>query len=124
MRNLAPPPHPELKKEKEPKEKENKTYRHTQHPGPIMPPRQPPLLIRKLPRAINTRAPRPIAINKIPSLDHEIANDAVEPAVLVALRPAQVVLRLARAILAEILGGARHAVGVQLHFDSAEGFAA
>lgn len=34
------------------------------------------------------------------------------------------VLRLAGAELAEVLGGARDSVGVELHFDAAEGFAA
>lgn len=100
------------------------TYRHTQHPPLIMPHLQPGLLVRKLPRPIHRRAARSIAINEIPSLHHEIADNAVEAAVLVALRPAQVVFRLARAELAEVLGGAGHLVGVEQHFDAAEGLAA
>ena len=89
-----------------------------------MPPPQTLSLILKLPRPINTRAPRPIAIHKISSLDHEILDHTVELAALVALRAAQVVLGLAGAELAEVLGGARDGVGVQLHFDAAEGLAA
>ena len=89
-----------------------------------MPRLQPSLLVRKLPRPINRRAARPVPIDEIPALDHEIADHAVEAAVLVALRPAQVVFRLARAELAEVLGGAGHFVGVEQHFDAAQGLAA
>ena len=89
-----------------------------------MPHLQPSLLVRKLPRPIDRRTPRPVAVDEIPALDHEIADHAVEAAVLVALRPAQVVLRLAGAELAEVLGGAGHLVGVEQHFDAAEGLAA
>ena len=89
-----------------------------------MPQLQPGLLIRKLPRPIHRRAARPVPIDEIPSLHHEIADNAVEATVLVALRPAQVVFRLARAELAEVLGGAGHLVGVEQHFDAAEGLAA
>lgn len=89
-----------------------------------MPPPQPLRLILELPRPINRRTPRPIAINKIPSLDHEILDHAVELRALVALRAAEVVLRLAGAELAEVFGGARDGVGVEEHFDAAEGFAA
>jgi hypothetical protein len=35
-----------------------------------------------------------------------------------------VVFRLARAELAEVLGGAGHLIGVEQHFDAAEGLAA
>lgn len=118
-------PSPRQPNDKKGKEKEkSETYRHTQHPSLIMPQLQPRLLIRKLPRPIHRRAARSIAINEIPSLHHEIADNAVEAAVLVALRPAQVVFRLARAELAEVLGGAGHLVGVEQHFDAAEGLAA
>ena len=89
-----------------------------------MPPPQPLRLVPKLPRPIDARAPRAIAVDKIPSLDHEVLDHAVELAALVALRAAQVVLGLAGAELAEVLGGARDGVGVQLHFDAAEGLAA
>ena len=89
-----------------------------------MPPPQTLSLILKLPRPINARATRTIAIHKIPSLDHEVLDHAVELAALVPLRAAQVVFRLAGAELAEVLGGARDGVGVELHFDAAEGFAA
>ena len=103
---------------------EDQTHRHTQHPGLIMPPPQSLRLILKLPRPINARATRTIAIHKIPSLDHEVLDHAVELAALVPLRAAQVIFRLAGAELAEVLGGARDGVGVELHFDAAEGFAA
>jgi hypothetical protein len=106
------------------KEKGEKTHRHTQNPSLIMPPPQPLRLILKLPRPINARAARPIAIHKISPLDHEILDHAVELAALVALRAAQVVFRLAGAELAEVFCGARDGVGVELHFDAAEGLAA
>lgn len=109
---------------KEEKGKGEKTHSHTQNPRLIMPPPQPLRLILKLPGAINTRTPRPIAIDKITSLDHKVFNNTVELAALVALRAAQVVLGLAGAELAEVLGGARDSVGVELHFDTAEGLAA
>ena len=118
-------PSPHQPNENKGKEKEkSETYRHTQHPSLIMPQLQTRLLIRKLPRPINRSTPSPIPIDEIPALDHKIAYNAVEAAVLVALRPAQVVFRLARAELAEVLGGAGHGVGVEQHFDAAEGLAA
>ena len=89
-----------------------------------MPPPQPLRLILKLPRPIDRRTPRAIPINKISSLNHEILDHAVELRALVALRAAEVVFRLAGAELAEVLGGARDGVGVEEHFDAAEGFAA
>ena len=85
-----------------------------------MPPPQPLRLIRKLPRPINTRAPRPVAIDEIPSLDHEVPDHAVEPAALVALRAAQVVLGLAGAELTEVLSCTWHYIFEQFHLDAAE----
>jgi len=106
------------------RKKRRKTHSHTQYPRLIMPLPQPLRLILKLPGPINARAPRSIAVYEVTSLDHEIFDHAVELAALVALRAAQVVLGLAGAELAEVLGGARDGVGVELHFDAAEGFAA
>lgn len=48
--------------------------------------------------------------------------DAVELGPLVALRPPQVVLSLARAELPEVLGCLRDDVGEELKLDPAEGF--
>jgi hypothetical protein len=89
-----------------------------------MPPPQPLLLVLELPRTIDRSTPRSVSINEIAALDHEVFDDTVEFAAFVALRTAQVVFRLASAELAEIFGSARHAVGVELHFDASEGFAA
>jgi hypothetical protein len=102
----------------------HQTHRHTQHADLIMLPPQPLRLVLELPRPIDRGTASSIAINEISSLDHEVFDDSVEFAAFVALRAAQVVFRLARAELAEVLGGARDGVGVELHFDAAQGFAA
>ena len=109
---------------REKKETTRKTHRHAQHPLLIMPHPQALRLIPKLPRPIDARAPRPVTVDEVAALDHEVLDDAVELGALVALRAAHGVLGLTGAELAEVLGGARHGVGVQLHFDAAEGFAA
>lgn len=82
------------------------------------------VLIRKTLRAIDTRAPRPIPIQEIATLNHEILNHAVEYAVLVALRPASTVLGFACAKLAEVFCCSGYDVREKFHFDAAEWFAA
>lgn len=46
----------------------------------------------------------------------------MEPAAFVTLWPAEMILGLARAELAEVLGRLGHDVGEELHLDAAEGF--
>lgn len=82
------------------------------------------ILIRKSLRAIDTRAPRTISVQKITTLDHKLLDYAVELRAFVPLRPAQMVLRLACAELAEVLGGSGDGVGEEFHFDPAKWFAA
>lgn len=84
-----------------------------------MPPPQALLLVLELPRAVDRRTARSIAIHEVASLDHEVLDDAVEATAFVPLRPAQVIFRLAGAELAEILCGAWDGVGVELHFNAA-----
>lgn len=50
----------------------------------------------------------------------EETHDAVELATLIPLRPAEVVLGLARAELAEVLGGLGHYIGKELELDAAQ----
>ena len=111
-------------KAKEYQKMEGKTHRHTQNSRLLMPPPQSLGLILEFPRAINTRASGSIAINEIASLDHKVLDDTVKLGAFVTLRAAQVVFRLAGAELAEVFCGARDGVGVELHFDAAEGLAA
>jgi hypothetical protein len=92
------------------KQAKNPTYRHTQHSLRIMFTRE--SLIREIPRAVNTRTSRAIAVNKVASLQHEIGDDAEKSRALVALRSTFLVQRLARAELTEIFGGAGDDVGV------------
>lgn len=96
------------------------TYSHRQQPRPIMHKRE--IFIRKRLSSIHARAARSIAVQEVSPLNHEILDDTVEFGALVALGAAEVVFRLAGAELAEILGGARDGVGVEEHFDAAEGF--
>lgn len=86
--------------------------------------RQRKALVRKILDAVNARAARAISIQEVAALHHEVLNDAVEFAAFVALRPAEPVFRLARAVLPKVFGGARHGVRVELNFDAAERFAA
>ena len=60
------------------------------------------ILVRKILRPINTRTARPIPIQEVPTLNHKFLDHAVELAVLIALRPAEMVLGLAGAELAEV----------------------
>ena len=98
-----------------------RTHSHRKQPSSIMPHLK--RLVRKRLRPVDGRAPRPIPVDEVPALHHEVLDHAVELAALVPLRPAEVVLRLARAELAEVLGGAGGGRGEELHFDAAEGFA-
>ncbi len=98
------------------------TYRHAQQPSSIMP--QLKILIRKVLRPIHTRTARPIPIQEISSLNHELLDHAVELAVLVALWPAKLTLRFASAELTEVFGGARDDVYEKLDFDAAQRLAA
>ena len=82
------------------------------------------ILIRKTLRSVNTRGACPVAIQEVPTLEHEVFNHTVESAVLVTLRSAQVVLRLAGTVLTEVLCCAWDGVGEELHFYAAEWLAA
>jgi hypothetical protein len=98
--------------------------------------------------AVDAGGARAVAVEEVAALAHEVADlgassvrvrevawvmvtvaaekgethDTVELAPLVALRPAQVVLGLAGAELAEVLGGLGDYVGEELELDAAQGF--
>ena len=82
------------------------------------------ILIRETLGAVNRMRTRTVAVQEIAALDHKVANHAVEPATLVALRSTERIFCLARAELAEVLRGAWNDVGEDFHFDPAQGFAA
>ena len=70
---------------------------------------------------VDRRGPRPVALDEVPSLRHEPSDDAVELRALVPLREAVAGAELARAELAEVLGGAGGDVGEELHRDPSGG---
>lgn len=82
------------------------------------------VLIRKALRAVNACRAGTISVQEVATLAHEVLDHTMEPAALVALRPPEVVLGLACAILAEVLCGAWDHVGKEFHFDTAEWLAA
>ena len=59
-------------------------------------------------RSIDTRAARSISIQKVTTLNHEVLDHPVEPTALVALRPSEMVLGLASAVLAKVFCRARN----------------
>lgn len=76
------------------------------------------ILIRELLRAVDGGAPGAVAVEEVTALDHEALDDPMELGPLVALRSPLSILGLARAELAEVLGGARRDVGEEFHFDA------
>lgn len=82
------------------------------------------VLISEFRSAIDTRAARSVAVQKVPALEHEVLDHSVEFAVLVALRPARGTIRLARAELSEILCCARYDICEELELDAAKRLAA
>lgn len=72
------------------------------------------VLICKALGPINAGAASAVAVKKVAALAHEVRDDAVEAAALVALGPTLGVFVLARAVLAEVLSRARHHVGEEL----------
>lgn len=81
------------------------------------------VLVREGFRAVDACAAGAIAVQEVAALQHEVFDDAVELGAFVALGAAQVVLRLAGAELAEVLGGLGDGVGEEFDFEAAEGFA-
>jgi hypothetical protein len=70
--------------------------------------------------AVRRDAPRAVAFQEIPTLDHEVLYDAVERGVFVPHRgEVTLVFMFARAELAEVLGGFRADVRPELHRDPA-----
>ena len=92
---------------------------HTQQPRGIVLQRE--ILIRELLRPVDGGAAGAVAVEEITALDHKVLDDTVEFGALVALRPPLRVLGLARAELAEVLGGARRDVCEEFDFDASEG---
>ena len=82
------------------------------------------ILVRKTLRTIDSRRSRPIAINEITALNHEVLDHSMELASLVALRSPKMILYLAGAILTEGLGRSWDCVREKLHFHAAERLAA
>ncbi|RFU24760.1 hypothetical protein B7463_g11574, partial [Scytalidium lignicola] len=90
---------------------------HAQQPGRIM--LQHEILVGELAGAVDGRGARAIAVDEVAALTHEVLDDAVEAAALVALGPAEVVLALAGAELAEVLGRFGDGVGEEFDFYAA-----
>lgn len=80
------------------------------------------ILIRKGLGPVDTRRPGAIPIEEVTALAHEIGDDSVELGALVALGPVLVVLVLAGAELAEVLGCPGDHIGKEFEGDAAEGF--
>ena len=77
------------------------------------------ILVRETLRAIDTCTSRPVSVEEIATLNHEVLDHSMESAAFIALRLAQMILRLARAELSEVLGCARDDVCENFHFDAA-----
>lgn len=82
------------------------------------------ILVGKRLGAINANRSRPISVQKISTLKHKVFDHAVKLAAFVSLRPAVWPFGLTRAELTEIFGGFGSLGLEELHFDSAERFAA
>ena len=79
------------------------------------------ILVGKLARAVDGGGATAVAVDEVAALDHEVLDDAVELAALVAEGAAAGGgAVLARAELAEVLGGAGDGVGAEEHLDAAE----
>lgn len=76
------------------------------------------VLVRKGLRAVDTRRARAVAVDEVATLAHEIFDNPMEFTPLVPLRPAQMILRLPRAKLPEILRRLGHDVGEELELDA------
>lgn len=74
-------------------------------------------------RPIDACRSSPVAVEEVPTLNHEVFDDAMELAAFVALRSAEVILGLASAVLTEVLCSAWYLSREKLHLDAAERFA-
>lgn len=81
------------------------------------------VLVGKALGAVYAGGPGAVAVQEVAALAHEVGDDAVEARALVALRLALRVPVLARAVLPEVLGRARHHVLEELKGYAAEGLA-
>lgn len=80
------------------------------------------VLVGELVGAIDGGRAGAVAIDEVATLTHEVLDDPMESAALVALRTTEIVLTLAGAELPEVFGSFGHNVCEELHCDAAQRF--